>query len=270
MKHKFVMLVVSLFIFSTQGAHTASAVQDRWKFLKNQDEIEIYQRNFPGSNLKEFKGIMYVKGVRLSSMVATFDDTRSYTRWMHNCTETKLLKYLNVHERLTYTVTHVPWPASDRDTVVYSLMSQKPDDKTIAFAMKIFDLVHKAETGRYVRFPASIPIPADLRIGRVTLACGLIDIPPGKQISNEMESIEKLLNKEKGRILAAWARVSDAAGGLSLFRIDSLVWQVGEPIFKYRRAPETAKKTISRILEGYSCPTDISKLVGDALSGQSA
>ncbi|OHD66321.1 MAG: hypothetical protein A2176_07490 [Spirochaetes bacterium RBG_13_51_14] len=131
MKHKFVMLVVSLFIFSTQGAHTASAVQDRWKFLKNQDEIEIYQRNFPGSNLKEFKGIMYVKGVRLSSMVATFDDTRSYTRWMHNCTETKLLKYLNVHERLTYTVTHVPWPASDRDTVVYSLMSQKPDDLTV-------------------------------------------------------------------------------------------------------------------------------------------
>jgi N-glycosylase/DNA lyase len=36
-------------------------------------------------------------------------------------------------------------------------MHQKPDDKTIVFAMKTFDLMHKAETGRYVRFPANIP-----------------------------------------------------------------------------------------------------------------
>ena len=144
-------------------------------------------------------------------------------------------------------------------------MRQKPDDKTIVFAMKIFDLMHKAETGRYVRFPANIPIPVDLRIGRVTLACGLIDAPPGKRIDEAMESIDDVLSREKGRILAAWARVSEEAGGLSLFRIDSLVWQVGEPIFKNRLDPEAAKVAISKILEGYACPADLSCLAVEAL-----
>jgi N-glycosylase/DNA lyase len=125
--------------------------------------------------------------------------------------------------------------------------------------------MHKAETGSYVRFPANIPIPADLRIGRVTISCGLIEVPPGKRVDDAMESIDQVLNREKRRILSAWARISEEAGGLSLFRIDSLVWQVGEPIFKHRRDPATARVTVSKILESYSCPADISCLVGGAL-----
>jgi len=144
-------------------------------------------------------------------------------------------------------------------------MRQKPDDKTIVFAMKIFDLMHKASTGNYVRFPAAIPIPTDLRIGRVTLACGLIDAPPGKRIDEAMESIDEVLSKEKGRILAAWTCVSETAAGLSLFRIDSLVWQVGEPIFRHRRDPAAAKAAVSRILGDYCCRADICCLVSEAL-----
>ena len=144
-------------------------------------------------------------------------------------------------------------------------MRQKPDDKTIVFAMKIFDLMHKADTDSYVRFPANIPIPADLRIGRVTLSCGLIEAPPGKRIDEAMESIDQVLNREKGRILSAWARVSEKAGGLSLFRIDSLVWQVGEPIFKHRHEPAAARAAVAKILEDYYCPADISCLVGEVL-----
>jgi hypothetical protein len=104
---------------------------DSWVLKKKNNGIEAYLRDVPGTELKEFKGVMYVSGVRLSSMVATFDDTASYTRWMHNCTESRLLKYMNVQERITYTVTHAPWPAVDRDTVVYSLMSQNPDDLSV-------------------------------------------------------------------------------------------------------------------------------------------
>jgi hypothetical protein len=102
-----------------------------WEFGKEESGIRAYVRNFPGTGLKEFKGIMYVRGVRLSSMVATFDDTPSYTRWMHNCIESKLLKKMNVHERITYTVTHAPWPATNRDVVVYSLMTQDPKTLTV-------------------------------------------------------------------------------------------------------------------------------------------
>jgi N-glycosylase/DNA lyase len=144
-------------------------------------------------------------------------------------------------------------------------MHQKPDDKTIVFAMKIFDLIHKAETGNYVRFPSNILIPVDIRIARVSLASGLIEAPIGKSLVEAMQSIDEILNKAKERILAAWAHVSEKAGGLSMFRIDSLVWQVGEPIFKHRTDPAAVKCLISEILKGYSCPGDLASIVSEAL-----
>jgi hypothetical protein len=129
---------IAILIFSLLLAHLFSfnaAASESWKLERNKDGIRAYLRDLPGQNLKEFMGVMLVRGVRLSSMVATFDDTPSYTRWMHNCTESKLIKYINVQERITYTVTHAPWPATDRDTVVYSLMKQNPDDKSVTIAI---------------------------------------------------------------------------------------------------------------------------------------
>ena len=120
-----------ILIFLTQQSVFGAKTADDWELKRKDKGIEAYLRDMPGTDLKEFKGVMYVRGVRLSSMVATFDDTASYTRWMYNCTESRLLKYINVHERITYTVTHAPWPADDRDTVVYSFMSQNPEDLSV-------------------------------------------------------------------------------------------------------------------------------------------
>ena len=131
MSSRFKILLFSLLLCIAQQSVFGAKAADTWVLKKNNNGIEAYLRDVPGTDLKEFKGVMYVSGVRLSSMVATFDDTASYTRWMHNCTESRLLKYMNVHERITYTVTHAPWPAADRDTVVYSLMSQNPDDLSV-------------------------------------------------------------------------------------------------------------------------------------------
>lgn len=130
---KITLLVVLLSI--SQVVPFSASADNSWKLQRNKDGIRAYLRTFPGENLKEFLGVMLVRGVRLSSMVATFDDTASYTRWMHNCTESKLVKYINIQERITYTVTHAPWPATDRDVVVYSLMSQNPADKSVTIAI---------------------------------------------------------------------------------------------------------------------------------------
>jgi len=113
----------------------AAAFAGDWKFQKKQSGVEVYLRSVPGSKYKEFKGIMYVNKAHLSSMVAAFDDTSSYIRWMHNCTEARLLKRFNMRERYTYTVTHAPWPATDRDVIVYSLLSQNPGNLTVTIAI---------------------------------------------------------------------------------------------------------------------------------------
>lgn len=53
-------------------------------------------------------------------------------------------------------------------------MRQLPQDKTVAFAMKIFDLMHRIATGRYATFGVDVHIVADLRIARVSLSSGLL------------------------------------------------------------------------------------------------
>lgn len=147
-----------------------------------------------------------------------------------------------------------------------SAMGQQLDAKTIVFAMKIFDLIHKAETGEYIRFPARVPIIVDIRIGRVSFSSGLIDPPLGWDIDRAMAETNALLQRDKKRILAAWARVSEAAGCLSLFRIDSLVWQVAEPIFKFRKDRSRAQKAVAATLRDYGCGDDIARSIGEELT----
>ncbi len=38
---------------------------------------------------------------------------------------------------------------------------------------------------------------------------------------------------------------------MSLFRIDSLVWQIGESVYQFRHNRATAEAAIGNILEGY-------------------
>ncbi len=164
-KRSFIIIsFVSLFIC---GLHDYNVrAEDGWTFERNKDGIEVYLRYLPGSNYKEFKGVMYVSGARLSSMVAAFDDTPSYPKWMHNCIEAKLLKQYNARERYTYTVTHAPFPATDRDLVVYSLLSQNPKDLTVTI-----DITGKSD---YIS-----PIKNRVRIPRMNAKWTFKPIEPG-------------------------------------------------------------------------------------------
>jgi N-glycosylase/DNA lyase len=112
-------------------------------------------------------------------------------------------------------------------------MNQAPQAKTIAFAMKIFDLLHKVATGAYVPFPARVPIVADLRIARVSFSSGLLEPQVGQSVAAAMAQGGTYASSNTGDIIDAWSQVSDAANGLSLFRIDSLIWQIAETIYRY-------------------------------------
>jgi hypothetical protein len=168
----------------------AGAVPDSsdWKLTKSEGGIQAYLRDYPGGDMKEFRGSMIVRGVRLSSMVAAFDDTPSYTRWMHNCIESRLLKKMNERERITYTITSAPWPAEDRDTVVYSLISQDP--KTLAVTIAI--------TGR----PEYIP--KRKRIVRLPM----------------MKALWTFMPLDSGDVMITYQTVNRAGGGVPQFLLN--------------------------------------------------
>ena len=110
---------------------TGASARADWKLKKSDGGIEVYVRDVAGSRFKEFKGIMRLKQTRLASLVAVFDDPSTYTTWMHEVIEARLLKTVNLYERYTYTVTRAPWPVANRDLISYSIIAQDPKTLTV-------------------------------------------------------------------------------------------------------------------------------------------
>ncbi len=153
------MFKKSIFIIALLVAAGSAAVdasdQSGWKLKKKSNGIEVYVRDVAGSKLQEFRGTMYLPKTRLSSLMAAFDDTSSYTAWMYECIDAKLLKQINFYERIHHIVTHAPWPVWNRDLVSYSLCRQDPGTLAITIAL----------TGRPDYIP---PMPKTIRIPKMT------------------------------------------------------------------------------------------------------
>lgn len=154
-----------------------ASAQSDWKLKKKKNGIEVYVRDVPGSKLQEFKGTMYLEKTRLSSLMAAFDDTLSYTTWMYECIDAKLLKQVNFFERVHYLVTHAPWPVWNRDLVSFSIVRQDPKTLTITISL----------TGRPDYIP---PVPNRVRIPKMTglwifTPTGAGDVMVSYQMHNE-------------------------------------------------------------------------------------
>ncbi len=114
-------------------------------------------------------------------------------------------------------------------------LGNRPDQKTIVFAMKVLDLISLLVNGSYANFPRSVPIPLDIHVARMALYSGIVK-------SNSSEIPEWAIQRNKEVFLRAWRnvaeRVSEMLGRrVSALRIDSLVWQLSKEAQKasYRR-----------------------------------
>jgi len=80
-----------------------------------------------------------------------------------------------------------------------------------------------------------------------------------------MISAQQYAQLERAAILDAWAEVSECAGGLSLFRIDGLVWQVASVIHERRNRPAAAAAGVVAALRDYGASDTSAAQVGAEL-----
>ncbi len=132
------------------------------------------------------------------------------------------------------------------------------ETKTVAFAMKLVDLLHRIRTGRYIAFQRTVPIIVDLRVARLTLTSGMLDRrgrPPASK--------RDWTKEEVGQIRRAWADVARLTG-ISLFRIDSVVWQLAAELVPENR--ESLRRFVAK-LTSYGASPDIAVSVASELLG---
>lgn len=141
------LLLSSLFSFSSYAETSA------WELEKEEEDInlQIFTREVDGSNLKEFKGEMLVK-TTLKTIAALLLDGQSAPKWMHQCEKFEVIEQIDTLSAVVYFINGAPWPVSDRDAVVKSVMSQDPESLVLKAEIAVVDDL-LPEDDDYVRIP---------------------------------------------------------------------------------------------------------------------
>lgn len=95
-----------------------SAASGEWKFISDNDGINLYVREVSGHPEAQFKGVGMVNRP-IEAVGSVLSDTTSYPRWFFKCIEAKKIPAENASTLhfFLYVAIDTPWPFSDRDAV---------------------------------------------------------------------------------------------------------------------------------------------------------
>lgn len=125
---KFLLILLTTFSVFTINYSYAS----EWQLIKNKSDIKVYSRFPEDSDFKEIK-IESVVESDLSALVALLTDVPNYPNWIYACNNSKLIKKVSDTEEYYYAQTDAPWPFSNRDVVMHSVMTQDNATKILKF-----------------------------------------------------------------------------------------------------------------------------------------
>ena len=124
------------------------------------------------------------------------------------------------------------------------------DRKTIAFSMKVLDIVSLITRGKYADFPVRVPIPLNYHTAAMAIASGIIEI---EEVNYEWRKVEKLRDRHYDTFLRAWEYTAEKASkimekDLSLLRLDSLIWQLSKIAKKHNYQKQPCKHAFQQYL----------------------
>jgi len=136
-----------------------------WDLMLNHDGVEVYTRDWPGSDFVAVKGVQTINS-SLSNILANYADVASFPEWVKDMVEARLVEPLDqFRSRKVYMRMGLPWPLRDRDMIIGQTFSQNIQSK----------VVHVKEWYEGETFP---PVEGVIRMPR--LNSELLLIPVGK------------------------------------------------------------------------------------------
>jgi hypothetical protein len=115
---QYTVFVYLLFFFGISDSIQA------WELKLDKDQVQVYTQPISGSPIHEFKGITRAS-VPLEKVFTQITKAEEYPKWMHNCTEGKVLKKVSDSERITFVITRPPWPLELRETIIHSSVKRE-------------------------------------------------------------------------------------------------------------------------------------------------
>jgi hypothetical protein len=89
----------------------------KWQLIKEDQDIKVYTTDAGTSGFKSIKVEAVFEGT-LDKFLAIVVDVENQPNWVYGSRQASLLKQVSNREILYYVETDLPWPASDRDSVI--------------------------------------------------------------------------------------------------------------------------------------------------------
>ena len=121
-----------------------------WEEIKDKDGLKVFSRSNPKSNINEVK-VITTMNASLSALVYMVKRVEKQPDWAYSTAKAYVVRVYNNFHWVTYTLSDVPWPLSDRDCVTDVKMVQHPDSSITISSVSIDSLVD--EVDGVVRLP---------------------------------------------------------------------------------------------------------------------
>lgn len=115
-------------LLATLTVPAAAQTQDGWVLRNDKDAVKVYYRKT--SDVQEIKLVTSLQ-TSLSGIIQLFSEVENYPRWGYKVVESRLVRRISPTELYYYTRLDFPWPLSDRDIVMHTVMSQDPATRVI-------------------------------------------------------------------------------------------------------------------------------------------
>jgi len=106
-----------------------------WERVINKNDIQVYVRDFPNSEIKQFRGEVSLSS-SIDSVVALLSDQTSCINWLHQCESGLEIERLTFGERYIYQVNGVHLFADTRDYIIHTKMYREPDSGVITIELQ--------------------------------------------------------------------------------------------------------------------------------------
>ena len=128
----FILLAVTTGLFWTQPVLGAG-----WETVVKEGGVVVEKKEVEGRELPVFRGKVVIRG-SIYETLTVLDDSSARTKWVHRCSESRVVKTITDFKRYIYNRTDAPWPVNDRDVVVLTNISVDVVKKhvRIAFSSK--------------------------------------------------------------------------------------------------------------------------------------
>ncbi|MCF7971306.1 MAG: hypothetical protein K9L22_09110, partial [Methylococcaceae bacterium] len=107
-------LFALLILFGTIHTLKAEETMSPWNLVKDEAGIKVYTRTLAHSDYQEFKGIISLE-TKLDTLLKLINNAERCPDWQYKC-----IKMLTLSDGYLYKLSDLPWPLTDRYTVMQS------------------------------------------------------------------------------------------------------------------------------------------------------